>query len=148
MKFFLWLILTASSCAVVASQQDTQHSQSNSKELSGEELFSIVLKNSDHPLKNEPLCQPPPFDIETYTLADKLTLLLAQGHYRDSYAELNSSCVITKFEQPSGDLVDVWDCKITVVKIDEDIEFFSSGTIVLSISISEKKMLEGSLRCL
>ncbi|WP_036508158.1 hypothetical protein, partial [Nitrincola nitratireducens] len=61
-------------------------------------------------------------------------------------AKLESICTASMFEQPSGGLVDVWDCQITIVETHANNEFVSSSTIAVAISNSQKKMMVGSLR--
>lgn len=149
MKIFLCLIFIVTSCAAYSTEQDI-YSDNNAKKLSGVDLFDILLKNLNHPLKNEPLCQPPETvtDQKNYTLADQLSLLLATGHYKDTSAKLESICTAGTFEQPSGGLVDVWDCQITIVETHANDEFVSSSTIAVAISNSQKQMMAGSLRCI
>jgi len=149
MKIFLCLIFIVTSYAACATEQDI-YSENNAKKLSGIDLFGILIKHSDYPLKDEPLCLPPEtvIDQENYTLADQLSLLLATGHYKDTSAKLESMCTAGKFEQSSGELVDVWDCQITIVETNANDEFVSSSTIALAISNSQKQMMSGSLRCM
>lgn len=149
MKAFLCLVLTVISCVAFATEQNTAPDDS-ANALSGIDLFTILLKHSDYSLINEPLCPPPAtlVDPENYKLADQLSLLLATGHYSDTYAQLESICTTGKFEQPSGELVDVWDCQITIVETNANNEFVSSSTIALAISHAQKQMMAKSLRCL
>ncbi|WP_417581239.1 hypothetical protein [Nitrincola sp.] len=149
MKRFVYLIFIVASCTISAADRSID-SESNASTLSGKALFRTLLKNSNHSLQDELLCQPPitAEDPKSYTLGDQLSLLLAMGHYDETSAKLDSTCSIDIFETPSGETVDVWDCQITVVETNTESEFVSSSILAVAISRPQKIMVPGSLRCL
>ena len=107
----------------------------------GDEIFHVLLKNGDIKLINEPLCKA---DIN---LTEQLSLALSVSYESENKTIIKSFCNPSKFDYPSGKVIDVWDCTVQINENNKNNEFISSSTFVFSLTKDKNEFIKGSLRC-
>ncbi|HEY5604371.1 MAG TPA: hypothetical protein VIM41_14820 [Gammaproteobacteria bacterium] len=119
----------------------TAHAANQSSPPRGEEVFNAILKNGNINLATEPLCNA---DIKLY---EQLSLAFSVSYESDNKTVIKSYCAPSKFDNPSGKVIDVWDCTVQINENNSNGEFISSSTIVFSLTLDKKEFINGSLRC-
>jgi len=130
---YLILFLFLSGCTVQAADL--------SNPPGGEQVFSVLLKNGNINLVDEPLCKA---NINLYT---QLSLAFSVSYESDNITVIKSHCSPSKHEFSTGNIVDVWDCTIQINENNKKGDFISSSTIVFSLTTGKKELIKGSLRC-
>ena len=141
MKLAIALMVLLSGCSTIASSQD---SPSN-----GEAVFDAVLKSSNLPLKDEPLCNvvSTTRKNESITLGQQLATNLSVSYESKNTVEIKTSCAPSKFETKDKAILDVLDCKIEVLEKSKKGEFISSSMIAFATDLNKTRVLAGSVRC-
>ena len=114
----------------------------------GEEVLSALLKNGAIRLKDEPLCQMTTASIglNDITLADHLSVVLSTSYETNNITTISSKCEKSKHDN-KGATIDIWDCSLQINEKDTSGEYISGSTIAFGITLKEKKLVAGSLRC-
>ena len=114
----------------------------------GEQAVSALLKSSDIKLKDEPLCQMTTASIglNDMTLADHLSVVLSTSYETTNITSISSKCEKSKHDN-NGSTIDIWDCSLQINEKDTSGEYISGSTIAFGITLNEKKLVKGSLRC-
>lgn len=141
MKIIFALAIALQGCAVFAYEPV--------KPPGGEAVFDILLKNSNLPLKYEPLCNMSSATrgSDDITLGEHLATILSVSYESNNTVALKSSCELSKFEEKTGKAIDAWDCKLEMLETNKAGEFISSAMVAFSISLDKTTMIHGSLRC-
>lgn len=141
MKILLAFAIALQGCAVFAGEPV--------KPPSGEIVFDILLKNSNLPLKNEPLCNMSSATRNSngITLGEHLATIFSVSYESNNTVALKSSCELSKVEEKTGKVIDAWDCKLEMLETNKAGEFISSAMVAFSISLDKTRMIYGSLRC-
>lgn len=116
----------------------------------GEEVFDILLANSDLPLDGEPLCEilSATRKDTPITLGQHLATVLSVSYENPNTVQVKTSCTTTKHEDESHGVIDAWDCQLEVLEEDTKGEFISSSMIAFSTGKAKNRLLPGSLRCI
>jgi len=132
MKYLFCLIVFAFTSVNAANAQTKP---------TGEEVFSALFNYGKVELTKEPLCKA---DI---SLSEQLALNLSVSYESKNKTTIKSFCSPSKFDIPSGKVIDVWDCTVQVNETGNNGEFISSSTTVFSLTKDKHDFVKGSLRC-
>lgn len=118
------------------------------KKPSGEEIFDLLIKNSNRQMASEPACDGASATRKKLhvTLGEVLSTNLSVSYDTDNVTTTKSYCNPSKFESGSK-VIDVWDCSIEVLESDKKGEFISSSIVTFSTDLEKSTILPGSIRC-
>jgi PBP1b-binding outer membrane lipoprotein LpoB len=141
MKRALILTVLLSGCSTMATSQDYKSN--------GEEVFDVIFKSINLPLKDEPLCNviSTTRKSESLSLGQHLATNLSVSYESKNTVEIKSACAPSKFETKSKEILDVLDCKIEILEKSKKGEFISSSMIAFSTDLNKTRVLPGSVRC-
>lgn len=141
MKLAIALTVLLAGCSTIASSQNLPSD--------GEAVFDAVLKSSNLPLNDEPLCNgvSTAQENESLTLGQQLATNLSVSYESKNTAEIRTSCAPSKFETKDKAILDVLDCKIEVLEKSKKGEFISSSMIAFATDLNKTRVLAGSVRC-
>jgi hypothetical protein len=114
----------------------------------GVEVFAALLSDGGLDLSSEPLCEFTPnfIGVSSTTLHDRLSLIFSMSFHSTNQNTVSSSCSMSKYEI-KGNIIDIWDCRLELKETSPDGEFISSSMTAFGLSLMEKKLVHGTLRC-
>ncbi len=115
----------------------------------GQQVFDLLLKASDLPLNNEPLCnmKSVAHQNSSISLGQHLSTVFSLSYETENTLTIKSSCDKSKFETSNKELIDIWDCKVEALEENVNKEFISSAVIAFATDLHKKSVISGSLRC-
>lgn len=122
--------------------------ESNSKP-SGEQALVALFTELERDLTKEPLCNMSSVEHPhtPYLLKHHLATILATSYESNHYTRLETDCNASKHQVDTGDVVDIWDCKLTSTELSSTGETVSVSTVAFGLAINTFDMVPQSLRC-
>ena len=140
MKHIAWFTLLLVGCATA---------EQTPPKLNGEQVISSLMEISDRVLSKEPLCDmiSVASPNNPYTLKDHLSVVLSSSYESNNITTIKTNCDASKQDLPNGQILDIWDCKLTINESSVTGEFISASTIAFGLDKNNLKYVPLSLRC-
>ena len=81
------------------------------------------------------------------TLGQHLATIMSVPYESANHVTIKTSCLPSK-DDSSGNVLNVWDCKLEMNETSENGSFISSAMVAFYISFDKTKFIKGSIRCL
>lgn len=116
---------------------------------SGKQVLASLFTELERELAKEPLCNMSSVEHphSPYLLKHHLATVLATSYESSHSTRLETDCNASKHQAETGDVVDIWDCKLTSTELSSAGETVSVSTIAFGLAINTFDMVPQSLRC-